>query len=140
MGSSQRTSASSTPPASSTGKILKMFPKIWSLVLMLVLLVSTSIVQGQPTVERAKRGIFGISRCNLGETGCMLGCIADGYGGGHCGKGFFDWPDCKCTGEFPTTTTNTEPTNKFEFTSTGLVDSWLSTGEFPTTTTNTEPT
>ena len=42
---------------SSTGKILEMFPKIWSLVLMLVLLVSTSIVQGHPSVERTKRSV-----------------------------------------------------------------------------------
>ena len=102
---------------------------------MLVLLVSTSIVQGQGIL-----GIIGLSRCNLGEIACVTTCLAQGYRGGYCGKGFFGHPDCKCTGKFPTTTTNTEPTNKFEFTSTGLVDSWLSTGEFPTTTTNTEPT
>merc|ERR1712043_109368 len=99
MGSSQRTSSSSRPPASSTGKILEMFLKIWSLVLMLVLLVSTSIVQGQPSVERTKRGIIpGLSRCNFGETACVASCVALGHYGGNCESGWFG-QDCVCDGE-----------------------------------------
>ena len=47
---------------SSTEKILEMFPKIWSLVLMLVLLVSTSIVQGQPSV------VGTVMKAGLGRT------------------------------------------------------------------------
>ena len=38
-----------------------------------------------------------LSRCHLGETACVVSCIALGHSGGYCGRNFLGLKDCKCT-------------------------------------------